>query len=275
MKRQIIFLNGKFVPEEEAKISALDPGFLLGLGVFETMRFHRGLAPGLTGHIQRLKTGSAGIGLKFPRLNIRKIIKEACRLAGKDDVYLRITLWESSGKTGIMLLAKEYMPPALKKYREGFQAGISSLRRDENYFFTRIKSTNRIFYEIPFREARKKGFDEAIILNAKGHIVEATRSNVFIVKDNRILTPALSCGCLEGVTRGIVLGMIKKGKIKVFEALLDLEDLYYCDEAFLTNSLIGIMPLTSCEGHKIGNGKIGPITEKLVKQYSGLIKNGI
>ena len=277
MIKEAIFLDNRFLPREEAKISVLDPGFLYGLGVFETMRFTGKGIVHLARHFQRLKDGCSAIGLKLPyrASKLKKIIKEASFLSGAEDVYLRITIWEAEGRAGFMLLAKEYKPLPLKKYREGFSAGVSSLRQDENSSFPKIKSTNRIIYELAYRKARKQGFDEALLLNTRGYITEATRSNIFIIKDGRILTPALSCGCLEGITRSIIFDLAKRSKIEISEGLVGLQDLYYCDEAFLTNSLMGVMPLTTVESHKIENRKIGRLTEMFMKKYGNLEKNAV
>lgn len=137
---------------------------------------------------------------------------------------------------------------------------MSSLRQSSGSLFSRVKSTNRLLYEISFQQAKQKGFDEAIILNERGYITEASRSNVFFAKDNNLFTPSLDCGCLEGVTRKIIFEQAKKHKINISEGKFTLFDLYEADEAFLSNSLMGVMPLAQAEDRVVNNGKAGELT---------------
>jgi len=135
-----------------------------------------------------------------------------------------------------------------------------------------LKTTNRIFYDLSLKEARDKGFDEAIILNSRGIIAEASRSNIFWVKDKELFTPGLECGCLDGITRKAVFDLAKKYNFKIYTGNFTLQDLYTCDEAFLTNSLWGIMPLAVIEKETIGKGKCGKLTRFFIEKYNSLLK---
>lgn len=262
-----IYLNGKFVSPQEAKINALAPGFLQGLGVFETMRAYKNKIIGLDYHLRRIKSGASFIGFKIPYSTdgLKRIIYRALCLSGNTDNYIKLAVWKESEGIGILVYVKKYQPYSAGKYKKGFRAGISSLRQSQENPLSRVKSTNRLLYELSFQQARQKGLDEALILNDKGYITEASRSNIFFAKDNELFTPSLDCGCLEGITRKIILKQAKKHKIKITEGKFTLFDLYNADEAFLSNSLIGIMPLTFVESRPINNRR--KLTELFISGY--------
>jgi len=129
-------------------------------------------------------------------------------------------------------------------------------------------------YQLSLGQAQDKGFDEALILNSRGFIAEAARSNIFLVKGDALFTPTLSCGCLAGITRKVVFDLAKRNNIKIYEGRFILKDLYEADEAFLTNSLMGVMPLVAVEKHLIKKGLRGKITGYFIKKYNSLLKNG-
>lgn len=264
-----VFLNGKFVENSEAKISVFEPGFLLGLGVFETLRSYYGKIVYLDEHIKRLKDGAKFLGIKFPyRFNqIKNIIAQTVAINKISDALLRLTLWKAKHKSGILLTARRYWPHPASKYRAGFKATVSCLRQNEDPVFSRIKTAQRLLYTLSLDAAKKNGFDEALLLNSRGYITEATRSNLFLVKDNLLFTPALTCGCLDGITRRAVIDLAKKFKLKVYTGNFTLTDLTGADEAFLTNSLIGIMPLTGVDDKIIGKNQCGKITGLLIQKY--------
>lgn len=270
----IIFLNGKFVTEKEAKISVLDPGFLYGLGLFETMRSYKNKILYLDAHLKRLQASCELIKIKLPysSLKLKDIIRETVKINKFKDAYVRLTLWKSNPQTGILVLVKKYHPYPISKYKNGFSAGFSKFRQDENSLYSRLKTSNRLIYQLSLEEAGRKGFDEAVILNHRGYIAEGSRTNIFLVKDNAIFTPAIECGCLNGITRQVIFGLAKKNQIKVYTGNFTLTDLYSADEAFLTNSLMGIMPLVSLEKKKIGKGKCIRITKLLSKRYNCLLR---
>ncbi|MFH1413447.1 MAG: aminotransferase class IV [Candidatus Omnitrophota bacterium] len=268
--KETIFFNNRFLPMREGKISISCPGFLHGLGLFETMRAYGGKIAYLDKHLKRVKHSSKFIHLTFGYSTdrLKNIIKQAVKINGFKDAYLRLTVFEAEHGTDLLVTVKNYHPHSAKKYKMGFSAKISSLRQDENSFLSRIKTTNRILYETSFKEAKNKGFDEAIILNSRGYIAEASRSNIFLVQNKEIFTPSLGCGCLAGITRQAILSLAKKNDLRIFESNLTIQDLLGADEAFLTNSLIGIMPLTSLEKHKIGKKGNNRITEFLIEKYA-------
>ena len=251
-----VFLNGKFIPPEEAKLPILTPGFLYGWGLFETMRSYNNSIVYFDAHLKRIKKSCALIAIKFPYSldRLKEIIQKTIRINGFPDAYVRLILWRTDTGTDVLVVARNYQPYSLKKYRMGFRTCISRFKQNENSFLVRLKTNNYLFYRLAYLEAEKKGLDEAIILNNRGYIAEGSHTNIFLVKDKELFTPRLECGCLDGITRKVVWDLAKKYHISVSEGNFTLSDLYEADEAFLTNSLIGIMPLTSIERHKLGQG---------------------
>lgn len=270
----ICFLNGKFLAINEAKISVQEPGFLLGFGLFETMRSYKNKIVYFDKHLERIKESSKliKIGLSYSVDRLKGLIEKTIKMNGFQDACVRLTLWKKDTGVGILIRVKKYRPYTLQKYKKGFTAMISRFRQDEGSFLAKIKSTSRILYELAYREARLKGFDEAILLNNRGYIAEGTRSNIFFVKNNEIFTPSLDCGCLNGITRKVIFDLTRKYKISIYEGNFTLEDLYKAEEAFFTNSLMGIMPLASVKKKRIRqNPKKFKLTQFLIKGYNYLL----
>jgi branched-chain amino acid aminotransferase len=272
-EKEIIFLNGKFIPAQEAKISPLSPGFLCGWGLFETMRSYGNNIIYLDQHLARLKRSAALLGLNLPyALNrIKRLIEETARRCGHKDIRLRISVWDAGNSAGFMISGKQYRPPKAGKYQKGFSTCISSLRQAENYPLSRIKLINRILYEFSFRQAKANKCDEALILNNRGYICEASRSNIFFIKDGLLFTPSLKCSCLPGVTRQVIFDLAKKQAVSIVEGDFTIKDLLEAEGAFLTNSLVGIMPLTSVNNIPIHSSRIHPVTRLFIQQYTRLL----
>ena len=272
--KEIIYLNGKLICAQEVKISPLGPGFLCGWGLFETMRSCNSNIVYLNKHLVRLKKSAAllDMDLACPLSRIKHLAIEAVRRCESKDVRLRIALWDSGSSTEFMISAKPYRPPQAKKYRRGFSACVSSLRQIENYFPSRIKLLSRILYELSYRQARANKFDEAVILNNRGYICEASRSNIFFIEDETLFTPSLKCSCLPGISRQVVFDLAKKQAIPVVEGNFTIEDLRQAQGAFLTNALIGIMPLTKIGSKLINNRRLHRITRLFIQQYRLLLK---
>ena len=274
--KEIVFLNDKFLSAHEAKISVLEPGFLYGWGLFETMRSYNNKIVYFAEHLKRIKNSCRLIDLRFPYplAQLKKIIKKTIEINGFRDAYLRLTLWKSDQGTDTLITVKKYYPYPSLKYRQGFRVCICSFRQNKNSFLTRLKTTNYLFYQLAYAEAKKKKFDEALILNSLGYITEGSRSNIFLVKDNRLFTPALECGCLDGITRRVIFNLAQKYNIKLYAANFTVQDLYEADGAFFTNSLMGIMPLTFLGKHSVAKGLVDRLTKFFMKKYNILLKNG-
>lgn len=275
--KEVIFFNEKFLPLEKAAVSLIDPGFLCGWGIFETMRSYNEKIVYLDEHLLRLDKSSKLIHLKldYSRSRLKKIIKKIVRINGFNDSYVRLTLWKTDSGTGFSVLARKYTPYPPEKFRSGFNCCLSEYRQSNQPFLSQIKTASRLLFQMAYLQAKEKGFDEAIILNNYGYISEGSRSNLFFIKDSQLFTPDLECGCLDGVTRRCIFDLAKKHNIKVYTGNFTLDDLYHADEAFLTNSLIGVMPLVSLEGRRIGKSLNSlKLTKVFFKKYNYMLKSG-
>ncbi len=270
-----IYLNGKLVNQEDARVGVFDPGFLYGQAVFETMRAYNRKIFRLDSHIGRLLASAA-------RINITStvtadVLKEAAARCLKEnnlkDAYVRVTLWQAEEQeTAMAVFAKSYNFLSEKDYQNGFKSVIlQTFRQNEYSPLSGIKSANYLPLLLAYQEAKRRGADEALLLNTQGMLAEASRANIFLVKDNCLLTPSLNCGCLPGITRDTVLGIAGREKIKAIETKITPDDLKRADEAFLTNSLIEAMPLVLVDGKPIHKGTPGIITETIHKRYRQLL----
>lgn len=273
MLRQIVFLDGKFVVPKEARVSALNEGFLYGWGIFETMRSYNNNILYFKKHIERAKQASRFLNIRFvyPVARIEGIIKKLVERNCLYDACIRLTLWKEGSQSHLLVVAKPYHPYPLQKYRSGFSACIAQYRQNEDSVIAGIKSSNRLLYELAYAQAKHKNCDEALILNSRGYLTEASRSNIFMEKDNHIFTPSLECGCLAGVTRQVIFDMADKYNIKVYDGKFTPRDLLGSGGAFLTNSLMGVMPLAKLEDKVIPKGKL---TSFFVSRYRQLLENG-
>jgi branched-subunit amino acid aminotransferase/4-amino-4-deoxychorismate lyase len=274
---EIVFLNGKFIPPEEAKLTVSTPGFLYGWGLFETMRAYHNRIVYFDAHLRRLRESCYLVDIKCPYslAKLKTIIRQTVKINGFSDAQVRLTLWKAQSGADILITVKKYRPySANKEYKNGFRACVSSFKQNENFYLARLKTTNYLLYRLAYVEAKDKGFDEAIILNNRGYLTEGSRANIFLFKDRELWTPALGCGCLNGITRKVIFDLAKKYHLQASESNLTLSDLYAADEAFFTNSLLGIMPLAAIEKHRIGQGVSRyKITPFLMQKYQYLLKN--
>lgn len=274
--RTKVYLNGRFVAAQEAAISLLEPGFLYGFGLFETMRSLDKKIVYFDAHIKRLQYSSRriGLGLIFNRDKFREIIDRGIELTSLSDAYIRINCWKNVRGNDIAVIFKPYQSPSRKIYKRGYRAYVSAFRQNELSLLSRIKSMNYLLNSLAYSQAKAKGYDEALLLNSRGYISEGSRSNIFLIKDKQVFTPSLECGCLDGVTRRAVLDIARKSKLIINEGRLTVGDLHSADEAFLTNSLIGIMPLVCASGENVGEGSPGRMTAYFSGEYALLLKNG-
>jgi branched-chain amino acid aminotransferase len=279
---EIVYLNGKLIPRSRAKVSILDYGFLFGFGLYETIRAYDGKPFRLDNHIARMRYSADRLGIPIKPSEIRQAVKDAVKANGFTDTRIRITVSIGEGtitpnlascvEPTIAVLVTEYHPPAPKKYRDGFKVIVSNIRRNSLSPVTYMKSANTIEAMLARQQARTKGMDEALFLNEKGFLTEASGSNVFLVKEGILITPRFGTGILPGVTRVVVFEIATQAGIKVKEKYVRLDELLQADEAFITNSLIEIVPVTEAGGKKIGKGKPGTISKKLMKAYKELVK---
>jgi len=234
------------------------------IGLIETMRYEDGRVFLLEEHLRRLSSGCRALGLRPPS---HRVVRGAIGLLVRKSPLSRCRLravW--SCRRGAMRLAIASLPLAVLP-ASGYKVMFEQRRRFKPTPLSAFKTTRRAFYEALFTRARRKGFDEALFFNAAGALVEGTRTNVFLVANGRLLTPALACGCLPGVTRRAVVRMARSLKIPVRQASLSPRDLARCQEAFVTNAVIGIVPVRRLGPREMPAVCPGPVTRRLLTSY--------
>ncbi len=282
MANEIFYLNGKLVPREQAKISLLDYGFLYGYGLYETVRAYGRKPFRLDNHLARLKFSGERLGILVHPALIRDAVKDVIRANKFPQTRLRISVSAGEGSMTpnlascelptIAVMAMEYTPPAPEKYTNGYKAIITGIRRNSHSPVVYHKTANTMESMLARQESRRAGADEAIFRNEKGYVTEAAGSNIFIVRRGVLLTPKFETGILPGVTRVVVFELAAQLGIKFREVNIKPEALFTADEAFITNSLIEIVPLTVVDGKPITDGNPGPVTRKLMAAYTRLVK---
>ena len=274
----MLYLDGRMVDPREARIDPRDRGFLLGDGLFETMRAARGRVPFLDRHLDRLEAGAAVLGMPLPRA--RAALGDAClevlhanRLADRY-AALRITLSRGAGPRGLapptdpaptLLIAAFAIADAAPAPA---RAVISGIRRNEHSPLSRIKSLSYLDSVLALREARGRGAQEAILRNTAGRLACASAANLFLVRNGALLTPGLEEGVLPGITRGVLLEIARDLGIPAEQAGLPTSALERTDEALLTNSLLGIRPIVEIGGERVGSGGPGPLARRLARAYA-------
>ena len=271
-KTRAIFLNGEIVFAVEALRKSLAPGRLKGKGVFETLRVYNGKIFALAPHVRRLNAGLKKIKVvcPFSRPAIKRYFYQIVRLNKHPNTRVRLTVWSEAGKSRMAIVAYPYRPYSTSKYQKGFKACLADERLPFRRGYHNVKSIQYAAFARARQNAARKGCDEAILVNRKNELVEGSRSNIFIVKNRRLLTPAFVSGCLNGITRQIIFKLAKKIGLRVRPMNLSPQDIVQADEVFLTNSLMEIMPLTVWQGRPIAQGKPGPFTERLMREYKKL-----
>jgi branched-chain amino acid aminotransferase len=284
----LAYLNGRFVPTDEATVPVLDHGFLYGDGVYETMRSYGGKIFLLGRHLSRLKQSAEAISLPLP-LPIEKIgeaLQESLTVNKLREAYLRIQISRGPGEIGLdpalcpaptlVILVKPFKdyPPAL--YENGVNVAIVGTRRNHPLALNpAIKSTNFLNNILAKIESLRTGAYEGIMLNWKGYVAEGTISNIFAVRKQVLVTPSLDTGILDGITRDLVLHLAKQNKITIKEKLLRPRELAKADECFITNTTVEIMPVTSIDGNAVGGGTPGPVTRKLLEAYRNEVQRHV
>ena len=277
----VVYLNGQLLPLEQAFISPLDYGFLYGYGLFETMRAYGGSVFRLQQHIERLQDSTEKLAIPPLDYDLPDAVYQTLKANQLSDARLRLAVSVGPGgmtpdtrqcrQPTVLVTAAAYQPYPEAVYNTGFKVIISSLVRYSQSPLSAIKSANYLENMLARREAVAAGADESLRLNEHGCLAEASMSNVFLVLDGNLTTPSLDSGILPGITRQAVIEIAQSLSIAVSEREVTREELLRAQEAFLTNSLIGIMPLTAIDGQAVADSQPGPITQRLMSAYSELV----
>jgi len=275
-----IYLDGKFVDANDAKVSVFDHGLLYGDGVFEGIRIYGGNIFRLEEHLERLEYSAKAILLQLPmtRAELSAATCEACRQNNLTDGYIRLVVTRGVGDLGLspwlcakptvfIIAGKISLYPA-EHYEHGLSIVTVPTRRiNPAALPPTVKSLNYLNNILGKIEARQAGALEAIMLNDQGYVAECTADNIFLVHKGEILTPASSQGALKGVTRSTILDIAKELGIPLREVNLTRYDVWIADECFLTGSGAEVIPAVKLDGREIGTGKPGPVTRRVLEAF--------
>src|SRR3989338_359254 len=280
-----IYIDGKFYQKEDAKVLVFDHGLLYGDGVFEGIRTYDGLIFKLKEHIDRLYQSAHAIMLDIPISKDEMVgaIKKTLRENDMKDAYIRLLVTRGIGDLGlgprkcgrptVVIIADKIKLYPQELYGKGLEiVTISTQRNIHQAVNPQIKSLNYLNNILAKVEAINAGVEEAVMLNSEGYVAECTGDNIFIVKDGSLLTPPIHSGVLRGITRGAVIDIARLKEIPVHEEVLTRYDLFNSDEMFLTGTAAEIIPVVRMDRRKIGDGKPGKMTLKLIGEFNKLTK---
>ncbi|MDY3369620.1 branched-chain-amino-acid transaminase [Zhenhengia yiwuensis] len=286
MSQRIIYLDGNYVREEEAKISVFDHGVLYGDGVFEGIRVYNGRVFKCEEHINRLYNAAKAIMLEIPmsKEEMTEVLLETCRRNQIKDGYVRLVITRGKGDLGlnpvsckvasVFCIAGSITLYADEMYIKGMPIITAVQRRNKATIVDpQIKSLNYLNNILAKIEANRAGVPEALMLNHDGVVAECTGDNIFIVKDNVIYTPPIYIGILDGITRNTVIELAKELGYEVKESEFTLFNVYSADECFLTGTAAEAIPVTNVDGRIIGNGEAGPVTTRLLEAFKAYANN--
>jgi branched-chain amino acid aminotransferase len=283
MKEAMVYAAGAFRPSTGASVSVFDHGLLYGDGVFEGIRAYNGRVFKLEEHVDRLFDSAKAIRLEIPqsRAEIVELVLETCRQNDLTDGYIRLVVTRGAGDLGIdprscpradvIVIAKRVEPLYRLKPREGVRVVTASIRRPApDVLCPGIKSLNYLNNIMARIEANDRGADEALLLDQRGYVAEATVDNVFIVAAGMLLTPPVAVS-LKGITRQTVMMLAAQGGIPAEERPITLLDVWTASEAFMCGTMAEIVPIVSVDGRVIGSGAPGPIASQIAAAYQRVV----
>jgi branched-chain amino acid aminotransferase len=283
-QKLLIYIDGEFYPEDEAKISVFDHGLLYGDGIFEGIRVYNGRIFKLDEHIERLYESAKTVGIEVPlsKKEFKRAIIEVVRKNNLKNAYIRPIVTRGRGRLGLdprhcQKPTVIIIPQRLEEYpltvaaKKAVRAIVSSIRRNPPFCLPpMVKSLNYQNNILAKLEAIRAGVDEAIMLDWMGYVCEGTGDNIFIVKNGVLVTPPIYASILPGITRQTIIDIAKRLKIEVSERNITIHDLYNADEVFLTATGIEIVPVVEIDGRKIGRGEPGPVFIRIKEQFEKL-----
>jgi len=278
-----IWLDGKLVDESEAKISVFDHGLLYGDGVFEGIRYYNGRIFRLEEHIRRLFDSARAIILKLPWTpeEIRRFTCETVAANGLANGYIRLVVTRGPGELGLnpylcpkpsmIIIASTIQLYPEECYTEGLSIITCATRRPAPAaLMPQVKSLNYLNNVMAKVEAMQANALEAVMLNEQGFVAECTGDNLFVMKNGTLITPPVSDGALDGITRDVIIGIAAELGIPALEKSLTRYDIFTADECFLTGTAAEVIPVVELDRRTIGTGKPGPFTAKFLDAFHEL-----
>ncbi|MDR3125080.1 MAG: branched-chain-amino-acid transaminase [Endomicrobium sp.] len=281
-----VYLDGELVKREDAKISVFDHGLLYGDGIFEGIRAYNDRLFRLKEHLERLWASAKAINLAIPitRKEMEKAIIKTLLANKLSDAYIRLIVTRGCGDLeldpnkhistpSIIIITDNTSLYPKEVYEKGMEVTTVSTRRmTQDSLSPNIKSLNYLNNILAKMQAARNGVMEAIMLNSQGYVAECTSNNIFIIKNDSLLTPPAYEGALIGITREAIIELAKnKLRIPVKQERISLYDVYTADECFLTGTATEVIPVVSVDSRQIADAKPGSITLKLIKEFKNLV----
>ena len=280
-----VYINGKLMEKEQAKISVFDHGLLYGDGVFEGIRSYDGLVFKLKEHLDRFFESAKTLMLKIPlsRQELTEAIIQTLKANRLKDSYIRLVVTRGEGDLGLdprkcdrptlIIITDRIVLYPKKLYREGLEIiTVPTQRNVPGAVDPQIKSLNYLNNILAKIEAVNAGKEEAIMLNHAGYVAECTGDNIFIVKNGELLTPPTYVGALKGITRLAVITIARREKISFREEVMTRHTVFNADETFLTGTAAEVIPVVKVDGRVIGNGNPGPLTLRIMQEFHKLTR---
>ncbi len=281
----LIYLDGELVPEEEAKVSVFDHGLLYGDGVFEGIRAYNGRVFRLDEHLTRLYQSANAIMLDIPLSceEMGEAVLATCRANELTDAYIRLVVTRGKGDLGldprscprptVFIIADVIALYPEEFYEKGLEVITCTTRRiSPDALDPGMKSLNYLNNILAKIETVRAGVPEGIMLSSDGYVAECTGDNIFVVRDDYVVTPPVYVGNLRGITRQVVIDLLAEMGIETHEELFRLLEVYSAKEAFLTGTAAEIIPVVTVDGRSIGTGTPGPLTQRLSEAFRELIE---
>jgi branched-chain amino acid aminotransferase len=287
---QWVHLNGTLTPKTQAHLSIYDHGFLYGDGAFEGIRVYQKNIFRLVPHLERLYRSVKALGFTLPITpeQFQAAVVETVRANRHDNGYIRVSVSRGVGlgldpkhlhsDPTIVISTEQLRLYPQELYERGLDVITASTRVPPAVCIDpQVKSLGRYINNINAKiEANRVGAGEALMLNMEGRVAEATGDNIFLVRKGALLTPPTSEGALSGITREAVMDLAKELGIPCRESVITLYDVYTADEAFLTGTAAEVIPMVTCDGRIIGEGRPGAMTARLMEAFDRItVKDGV
>ncbi|HAU32737.1 MAG: Aminodeoxychorismate lyase [Desulfotomaculum sp. 46_296] len=266
-----VCVNGSFLGSDQPAINPLNQGLLYGFGLFETILVKEGYPSLIQHHFNRLFSSAKKIGLTIP-FSISELLWLVEQTINKNNINtgsIRLTITAGSDKSAastaptLIIFGRQPLAYTHDHYKQGMTAGFADIKRNEHSPLVRLKTINYLENLLAKRYAQTRGWDEALFFNTSGNLAEGSTSNIFLVKNGKVITPNREQGLLPGIIRHIVMEKCIALGIPAEERIISEKEVWEADECFLTNSLMGVMPLVKINGNKISDGRPGIISRKL------------
>ena len=280
----VAYINGAFVPKEEAKISVYDHGYLYGDGVFEGIRAYNGRIFRLDRHLDRLYDSARYLMLEIPlsKPEMSAAIVETVRRCGLRDAYIRPVISRGVGDLGldprkckvptVVIIVDTIQLYPKEAYERGLRAVTAAVRKVRpDAVSVQAKTLNYLNSILARLEANRAGVEEALMLQGDGYVCECSADNIFLVRGGEVWTPPAHLGILQGVTREAVMELARRQGLPMLERVFTLYDVYTADECFLTGTGAEVGPVVEVDSRRIAAGTPGPITQRLIAAFRDLV----